>query len=295
VREVIRPLALARIALGTVFLVRTTPLVNLLPFPLAAVRGPLFGWPEGGFPFAWDGVALPDGVRVAACIVRTLAALFFVLGVRARTAGLVAGACGFLALSQDPFGFVFTLHTLFLSTMVLALTDGASDLALVPDRSLGAASGARLVHLFVASIYAWSALAKAQGEWLSGDTLRALAEDGLLSGPAATLLLAHPGLRALGAWCIFLTEGALPALLLAARTRRLGVAVACMMHLGFELGARPDVMGLVMASLLVTFLSSPAPRRPELSPLRDRERPGDQDEARTPATARPRESAGPPG
>jgi hypothetical protein len=292
VREVTRPLALARIALGTVFLVRTTPLVNALPFPLAAVRGPLFGWPDGGWPFAWDGLALPDGVRVAACVVRTLAAVLFVLGVRARAAGLVAGACGVVALSQDPFGFVFTLHTLFLGTMVLALTDATSDLALAPDRPLGAASGARLAHIFVASIYAWSALAKAQSEWLSGATLRALAEDGLLSTPATTLLVAHPALAAIGAWSVFVAEAALPVLLLAPRTRRGAVALACILHISFELGARPDVMGLVMASLLVTFLG-PAPHPPPARPSRDRARPAEPSAARTPGSATPRESAAP--
>jgi hypothetical protein len=262
VREVTRPLAVARIALGVIFLLRTTPLANALSlaFPLAAVRGPLFGWPEPGWPFAWDGLVLPDGVRIAACIVRTLAAILLVLGVRARAAGLVAGACGFVALSQDPFGFVFTLHTLFLGTMVLALTDAGCDLALVPERRLGAASGARLAHLFVASIYAWSAVAKAQPEWLSGDTLRALAEDGLLNAPAARVLLAHAGLRAAAAWSVFAAEAALPALLLAHRTRRAAVVLACIMHLFFEFGARPDVMGLVMGALLVPFLVS-GPRR----------------------------------
>ncbi len=292
--EVARPLALARIALGAVFLARTTPLANALPFPLAAVRGPLFGWPEPGWPFAWAGLVLPDGVRSVACLLRTLAAVCFLLGVRARVAGLVAGACGFVAMSQDPFGFVFTLHTLFLGTMVLALTDAASDLALVPERPLGAASGARLAHVFVASIYAWSALAKAQPEWLTGDTLRALAEDGFLTAPAARLLLAYPGLRAAAAWSVFAVEAALPVLLLAARTRQAAVALACAMHLGFEAVARPDVMGLVMAALLVTFLRSPPPRRASRR-WPDRGRRGDRAAARTGATPTPRESAAPSG
>ena len=253
-REVTRPLAWARIALGTVLLVRTTPLVNFLPFPLAVVHGPLLGWPEPGFPFAWGGLVLPGGVQIAAAVLRTVAALFFLLGIRARTAGLVAGVLGFVALSQDPFGFVFTLHTLFLGTLVLALTDATSALAVVPERPLGAASSVRLVHLFVASVYAWSALAKAQGEWLSGDTLRALAEDGLLNGSANALALAHPALRAAAAWSVFAAEAVLPVLLLAPRTRRHGLLVACMVHVSFEVVARPDVMGLVMASLLTTFL-----------------------------------------
>ncbi len=236
------PRSLARVALGLVLLVRTTALANLLPIPLAHVRGPLLGWPEPGFDLAWGGLVLPASVRIALCVVRTVAALAFLLGLRARTAGLVAGTCGFLALSQDPLGFVFTLYVLFAGTMVLALTDAATD----ADEG----SSTRLLTLFVASIYVYSALAKLQGEWLSGRTLLALAEDGLLSGPIAALLIAHPALRAAAAVAVFLVELALPALLLVARTRRLGIGVALALHASFELGAHPDVMGWVMAALL---------------------------------------------
>ena len=40
----------------------------------------------------------------------------------ARAAGIVAGLCGIVALSQDPFGFIFTLYTLFVGVIVLAMT-----------------------------------------------------------------------------------------------------------------------------------------------------------------------------
>jgi hypothetical protein len=248
-------LGVARIALGLVFLVRTTPLVNALPFPLARVRGPLYGWPEPGFVFAWAGFALPPSVRIVACIARTLAAMLFVAGVRPRISGIVAGALGLVAMSQDPFGFVFTLFVLFLGTMVLALRDAA------------------LVRVFVAAVYGWSALAKMHVEWLSGRTLHALAEDALLTPSSARLLLEHDALRVFAAWSIFLAELALGPLLLLSRTRRRALFAALALHAGFELGARPDVMGLVMASLLVAAALGDAPfnargsrRSPRASP-----------------------------
>jgi hypothetical protein len=253
--------ALARIALGTLFIARTTPLANLLPIPLAHVGGPLFGWPEAGFHLAWGGLVLPAGVQIALCVVRTVAALAFVIGVRARVAGVVAGACGFVALSQDPLGFVFTLYVLFAATLVLALTDGTSRFALVPDRPMGDAafgqSSERLLALFVASIYAYSAAAKLQGEWVSGGTLLALAEDKLLGRYLASLLIDHPALRSTAAVGVFLIELSLPVLLLVRRTRRLAVFVALGLHATFEVAAHPDVMGWVMATLLLT-VSRPA-------------------------------------
>jgi hypothetical protein len=246
-----------RIALGIVLLVRTTPLANLLPVPLAHVRGPLFGWPEPGFALAWGGLVLPDRVRIALCVVRTLAAIAFLAGVRARTAGVIAGACGFVALSQDPLGFVFTLYVLFAATIVVALTDATSHLALVPDRpgdASDARSSARLVGLFVASMYAWSALAKMQCEWLSGRTLLALAEDGLLGAPFAKLLLDHAAIRAPAAVLVFLIELALPVLLVTRRTAAYAIVVALGLHATFEAATHPDVMGWVMAVLLLSML-----------------------------------------
>lgn len=237
-REV-RGQKLARIALGVVFVVRTTPLANLLPIPLAHVRGPLLGWPEPGWHFAWGGVVLPDSVRMAACIVRTLAAVLFLLGVKPRITGIMAGLLGLVALSQDPFGFIFTLYTLFLGTIVLALAEGDE---------------VRLVHLFLASIYAWSAIAKMQSEWLSGGTLLALAEDGLLSSHVVPLLLHHPAWRLAAAYGTFAIELILPVILLIPRTRMLAFAVAVGLHLTFELTAHPDVMGWVMGALLLTLL-----------------------------------------
>jgi hypothetical protein len=247
---------LARIALGALFLVRTTALANLLPIPLAHVRGPLFGWPEAGFDLAWGGLVLPTSVRIALGVVRTVAALAFLLGIRARVAGLMAGACGFLALSQDPLGFVFTLYVLFAATMALALTDATSRLALVPDPPVDEESSTRLLAIFVASIYVYSALAKLQSEWLSGRTLLALAEDRLLGGFVATLLIDHPGLRSPAAVAVFLVELSLPALLLVPRTRRLAIVVALLLHATFEVAAHPDVMGWVMAALLLALSSS---------------------------------------
>lgn len=229
----------ARIALGVVFVVRTTALANLLPIPLAHVRGPLLGWPEPGWHFAWGGVVLPDGVRMAACIVRTLAAVLFLFGVKPRITGIMAGLLGLVALSQDPFGFIFTLYTLFLGTIVLALAEG---------------SEVRLLHLFLASIYAWSAIAKMQSEWLSGGTLLALAEDGLLSPHVAPLLLHHPAWRLAAAYGTFAIELILPAILLIPRTRMLALAVAVGLHVIFELTAHPDVMGWVMGALLLSLL-----------------------------------------
>ena len=257
-----RPLGVARIALGAIFLVRTTELANLLPIPLAHVRGPLYGWPEAGWPMAWGGLVLPDHARMLSCVVRTAAALFFLLGVRARIAGTIAGALGLLAMAQDPFGFIFTLYTLFVGTLVLALTDATSLLAWRPDPTLDPRSSATVVRLVVATIYTWAAIAKMHHGWLSGAALLSLSEDGLLTFPVASLLREHATLRLGAAWGTMATELGVGAALLFPRSRPIALVVALAMHATFEVAARPDVMGWVMASLLVACAAeSERPKR----------------------------------
>jgi len=254
-----RSLAIARLLLGTTFLVRTTALANLLPIPLARVRGPLLGWPEPGLAFAWGGLVLPDGLKIGVSIARTVCALLFLVGVRARITGLLAGALGYVTLSQDPFGFVYTLHALMLGTMALALGDATVELAVLPDRRVCPSSSRRLLRSLLSAIYGWSAIAKLGGGWTSGASLQALAEDGLVTPPFRALLLGSPTLRVGVAWSVLLMEVALAVGVLAARERmrRAVLAAALLFHLGLELASRPDVMGFVMTSLLVGALPRP--------------------------------------
>src|SRR4051794_30186703 len=81
----------ARVALGCVFLLRTTPLLAPLHIPLFADASPLLGWPDGHPHLAPFIPALPDSAREVLCIARTIAALAFTLGLSARPAGLLAG------------------------------------------------------------------------------------------------------------------------------------------------------------------------------------------------------------
>jgi hypothetical protein len=250
-------LGVARIMLGTVFVVRTTALANLLPIPLAHVRGPLYGWPEAGWPMAFGGIVLPPTVRIVACLVRTAAAVCFLAGIRARVAGVVAGALGLLAMQQDPFGFIFTLYTLFVGTIVLASTDGNGVLAWRADAPLDVRSSAILVRMVCGTVYVWAAIAKMHGQWLRGDTLLALSEDGLLTSHVASVLRSHAGLRVVDAWRTIAAELgiglvlAVGAPLRSARIRLVAIAAALGMHTAFEVATRPDVIGWVMASLLV--------------------------------------------
>jgi hypothetical protein len=258
-----RSLGFARAALGLILVVRTTPLSRWLPWPTSHLTAPLLAWPENGFRAAWGGVEIPDGLVIALCVIRTAAAVLFMLGVRTRAAGTVVAVTALAVLSQDAFGFKFTLYTLFVGTWLLAISGAGRHFALRPSPARVAPSRAWLVHAFVASVYAWSAFAKLRGAWLSGETLRALYEGHYFPGAPADLLFATLGRCRVAAWGVVGTELLLGPLLLVRRTRVVGIVLAVSMHAAYEWTAHPDVYGWVMGALLVSFarLREPA-RRP---------------------------------
>jgi hypothetical protein len=249
-----RSLGIARIALGTVFVFRTTPLANFHPSPLCWVQGPLFGWPVPGWHAAWLGLALPSLAVACLCVVRTAAAVLFTLGVATRATGLVASLCGLTVLAQDTFAFSFTRYILFVGAGLLAIADGGGTLALRPAPVVDARGSLLLVRSFVASIYAWSGIAKLHTAWLTGRTLGALHAGQFLRGPLIDLVTHSEAARAATSISVVVVELALGPLLMARRTRALGMATALVIHALYEVSAQPDVLGLVMASLLCTFL-----------------------------------------
>lgn len=254
----LRPLGCARLMLGAIFLVRTTPILAA-SFPLFAreVR-PLLGWPDGRAHLAAAIVSLPDGVLAAACVLRTVAAAAFMVGVAARPAGLLAALLGYVTVLQDPARFYGTLHALFLGTAMLALADAGSACALRPERARAPRSSVWLMRVFVASIYFWAGLAKLRPDWLDGRTLALFLDDGAFRPGLGAALLGTAARRAASARAVVAFELAAPALLLWPRTRRIGLVLALAFHAILEIVAAPDLFGWVMAALLLCFWE-PAP------------------------------------
>ena len=250
----------ARVALGAVFLLRTTPLLAAFDIPFLAATTPLLGWPDRHAHFVPFIPALPDALLAALCIVRTLAAAAFMLGVRARMAGLLAGGLGYVTVLQDPARFFTTHHVIFLGTMLLACTDAVSACALRPGAPRSPASSAWLIRAWIASIYVWAAMAKLRLDWFDGRTLSLLAREGQFRPLVASTLLATETRRCVIAAFVVATELALAPLLLAPRTRWAGVALAVAFHLGLEWAASPDLFGWAMIALLMAFFDLPAPR-----------------------------------
>jgi len=244
----------ARVALGAVFLLRTTPLLAPLHISYLADTTPLLAWPHGHAHFAPFIPALPAAILAGLCILRTLAAVAFMLGVRARAAGLLAGALGYVTVLQDPARFFTTHHVIFLGTMLLACTDAVAACALRPAERRSPTSSAWLIRAWVASIYVWAAVAKLTADWFDGRTLALLVREGLFRPFVASTLLSTDAKRSVVAWCVVLTELALAPLLLIPRTRRYGLMLAVAFHLGLEWAASPDLFGWAMISLLLAFL-----------------------------------------
>jgi hypothetical protein len=200
-----------------------------------------------------SGLALPGAVIATLCVMRTLAAVLFTWGLRARAAGIVAAGCGYLVLAQDRFAFINSLHVLYLATFVVALTVATGSPALVTHartKSL-VASSVRLVSLVLASIYFWAGVAKVQWDWLSGHALEAHAQAGAFAGPLGAWV-ERAWCRGVASWTIPGLELTIAALLLADR-RRAAIVLALGFHAVVELTVLPDLLGFQMAVLLLAI------------------------------------------
>ena len=253
-REELRMLGVARACFGTLVLLRTTPM--LAPFHIPYLEGtlPLLGWPTSTWHVAAFGLALPASVVATLCILRTVATILFTLGVRARPAGVAGGVFGWLVLAQDVMSYVNTLHLLFLGMVVLAASGAGSAFALRPEPLADPRSGLVLTRALVASVYAWSGLAKINASWLSGDTLGQLQQNQVVHGALAEVLLTTAPWRAFIATTLAVIELTLGPLLLCRRTRSAALLLALAMHLGFEIAIHPDFFGFAMAALLLSFV-----------------------------------------
>ena len=214
------PLAVARIAIGGLFLVRTTPLAAFVFRPVGTDAHPLLGWPAG------DTVALGIGLSSLAlkllCVTRTLGLVAFALGVRARVAAVVAVASGWVVLYQAPFAFTSTQYLLLQATLLLGLADASTVLALRPEPARSPTSSLWMLRAFVASVYLWAAFAKLRHDWLDGRTLAMFHEEGRLTGPLADWLLSTPARCAVAGPAVAFGELAIGPLLLHRRTRPVG-------------------------------------------------------------------------
>ena len=242
-----------RIGVGVLLLLRTTPL--LAPLDIAWLRSaaPLLGWPQGGFSLGFLGASTIQ----MACIVRTVAAVLFTLGLWTRAAGVVCGLAGFLIAAQYPLGFFFTIHLLYQAAILLAFTDAAAHLALRPAAPTPGGDGGGLMRAFVASIYLWAGLYKLRPDWLDGRTLLLFHRPAALHGWLVDWAFAIPWLPPLLAKLIAGFELGIGPLLLWTRTRAIALAVALAFHVVLELTAQPDLLGFGMMVLLLSFLLPP--------------------------------------
>jgi hypothetical protein len=253
----LRPIGLARIAFGIVFLVRTTPLLQVFdPMFLRGTNGWL-GWPDSGAHVPAMGLALPAVVVGALVITRTVSAVFFTAGIHTRITGLVAGASGYLVLAQDAFGYFHHLHMLYLGAILFAVVDADAALSLRLVAARFPRSSLALMRTLVASIYVWAAIGKIASEWGTGAALAAFRDSGALDR-VATLIT--PDRYAVVEVAVIALELAIGVGLLWTRTRRGALLCALALHATFEVIARVDTIGWQMCALLLVFTRSAQPR-----------------------------------
>lgn len=252
-----RRLGCMRIGIGALILLRTTPLLAALDIPWLRSTLPLLGWPTGGFDLGF----LPGSVIQALCVVRTLAAVLFTLGLGTRVAGLVCGVTGLLVAAQYPLGFFFTIYLLYQAAILLACTDAASQLVLRAGKPLPQVGGVWLLRAFAASIYFWAGIYKLRPDWLDGRTLVLFHQPSAIHGFLADWVFREAWAPALAAKAVAGFELSIGPLLLWGASRRYALLAAYAFHLVLELSAHPDLLGWGMMVLLLCFLPSAPPER----------------------------------
>lgn len=251
-----RALTLARVLVGSIFLLRTTPALRNLGVAWAPDHW--LGWPDGS---TWriGAIALSPFVAALLVGVRTGAAFFFLIGLSPRRSGLVAALVGWTLLAADLAAFVGSLHLLYFATACIAI---AGELA--------PRDGSAVVRALPISVYLFSGLAKLNGSFLSGAVLASLRDQHVFRGAFAHLATASPGRALATSWLVAVGELALGPLLFFARTRRVAVALAIAFHVAAEVTVGPDVFGWVMVACLVgsarTTPATSPPRRGTPSP-----------------------------
>lgn len=241
-----------RIGIGCLILLRTTPLLAALDVPWLRTTAPLLGWPTGGFDLGF----LPAPMIQALCVVRTIAAVFFTLGLGARLAGVVCGVTGLLVAAQYPLGFFFTIYLLYQAAILLACTDAASQLVPRARRPLPHVGGVWLLRAFVASIYFWAGVYKLRPDWLDGRTLVLFHQPSAIHGFLTDALFREAWAPPLAAKAVAAFELCVGPLLLWPRSRRFALLAAYAFHTTLELFAHPDMLGWSMMVLLLSFVDA---------------------------------------
>ncbi len=246
-------LGLVRVLFGALVLARTTPVLAPLHIPYLRATSPLLGWPASTWHVPMWGPALPAVLVAVMCLLRTLAVLLFTVGIRARESGMAAGILAWIVMSQDSGSYINTFQLLFLGMMVLGVSGAGSTWAVRPEQEVDPRSGLALTHAFVASVYAWSGLAKVNASWLSGEVLEVLRANSAVRGPIAEVFLTSRGPCVAASWTVAAAELALGPMLLWSRTRRVAWAAAFAFHAVLEISMHPDFFGFAMAVLLLSF------------------------------------------
>ncbi len=256
-----RPYALIRIGLATLVLLRTH-VVDLLPMDHHSwVPGwleyhpshdrpaaPALHSPLGFFP------ALSPTLTAALTWARTGLAALLLLGLRPRVVAGLLALVGYSLMAADRYRYLHHLHLLWTSVALLALCPADGRLALrSPRRELVVRWPLQLLRLHALAAWGYAGLAKLNGPWLRGETLRDLHGAGLVDGPVVDAAAAALGWSGL-AWGVALVELGLPLVLAMPRTRLIGVALAVPFHLGIETSVMVSTFGATMLVLTVSFL-----------------------------------------
>ncbi|MGC4086859.1 MAG: HTTM domain-containing protein [Polyangiaceae bacterium] len=189
---------------------------------------------------------------------RLFCALLLVLGVRARVAAAVLALSSFALMFADRYRYFHHLYLLYFMCTWLAFVQSDARLSLerwlrrLPAPREVRRHGVQLLRLQLCAVYLWAGIAKLNTAWLSGDTFRELTRLTYVGGAVwqrAAELFGFPLL----ARVVCVSELALPFLLWGRRTRWFAIGAGASLHLGVHATMEVATFGAQMLLLLALF------------------------------------------
>ena len=190
--------------------------------------------------------------------------LLFTCGVFTRWVGvLIAGLIAYPVLLSQ-FAYTHHVNVLLWTALILCFSPCGDHYSVDAWRRSGPAperpmTALRMLQILTTTIYFSTVLGKLNAGWFDGRMMEMMASNGHLSGAAAPWILSLVSTDTLGHVTLFV-QGFLVFALWFPRTRRLGIWLGLLFHLGIDLMMPVTTFSYQMWMLYVAFID-PQPRR----------------------------------
>ena len=192
----------------------------------------------------------------------------FAVGLFARWVGPLIVAVQVYAMLLTQFGYTHHVSVLMWISIVLCLSPCSDHYSFDAWRRVGPApkrpiTSLRMLQVLTATVYFSTTFGKLNGGWVDGQMMTMMVDEGHLTGPATPWVIAVVSPAFLGFLTLFV-EGFLVFALWFPATRRLGIWLGVLFHLGIDTMMPVTTFSYQMWLLYISFID-PTPGQTRVS------------------------------